>query len=90
MGRGLCIRDTGRKRLAALEVDQLAGVPTVLMGAAGALLVFTTNLEDTIDLLGNREAAKTVGNLEGKGQDVNRGQGRARRQGEVCAGRVDT
>jgi hypothetical protein len=63
----------GGEQLAALEVDWLAGIPTILTCAARAFLVFATNLDDTVNLLGNREAAKTAGNLKGKRQDVDRG-----------------
>jgi hypothetical protein len=34
MRRRLCVRDAGQKRFVALEVNRLAGVPTVLAGAA--------------------------------------------------------
>jgi hypothetical protein len=83
-GRRLCVWDTGQKWLAALEVDWLAGVPTILTCAVGALLVFATNLEDTINLLGNREVAEAAGNLKGKWRDVGGQQWRWQREQCTC------
>jgi hypothetical protein len=51
--RRLRRRDLWRKRLAALEVHRLAGVPTVSLCAALSIVVFAADLDDAVDLLGN-------------------------------------